>query len=210
MGVVIVVAAKQHQRRVNDNSRRLLRNNRRFLRRDCLWGDEMSKYTDKLVQIALSQVGVKEEGGNNKGVRIIEYQRATWLPPAPWAWCAALQCWILREWLKDPEVLECFKLTTKAAELWRCKSAGAFDWENWARTKELIILPETAKAREGDFVIFDFSHIGLVIKDQKGMYIETVEGNTNGKGERDSVSGDGVWLKKRHQSLTKCYLRMFK
>jgi hypothetical protein len=169
----------------------------------------MNPLMQKLVNIALSQVGTREEGGNNKGERIVEYQRATWLQPAPWAWCAAFTCWILREWLKDPEVLACFKLTPKAAELWRCKSAGAFDWEKWATTKGLIVLPETAKAKAGDFVIFDFSHIGIVVEDQIGDTIVTVEGNTNGKGERDSVSGDGVWLKKRHYTLVKSYLRMF-
>lgn len=167
-----------------------------------------SELLQKLVEIARKEVGTREEGGNNCGEDVREYQRATWLEIGPWPWCAAFCCWILREWLKFPEVLTALNLTSKAAELWRSKTAGAFDWEKWARSKGLTILPETAKAKAGDFVIFDFSHIGIVVKDQVGNFIETVEGNTNGKGERDSVAGDGVWRKTRQQSLVKCYIRM--
>ena len=73
------------------------------------------------------------------------------------------------------------------------------------------VLPDTALAKAGDFVTFDFSHIGLVIEDQPTLTakVKTVEGNTNGKGERDSTSGDGVWLKERDHTLTKAYIRIF-
>jgi hypothetical protein len=62
----------------------------------------------------------------------------------------------------------------------------------------------------GDLAIFDFSHIGVVIRDQsKGStQIVTVEGNTNGKGERDSTSGDGVWRKIRPTRLVRSYIRI--
>ena len=59
----------------------------------------------RLLEIATHEVGTHEDGGNNCGPRIVEYQSATWLKPAPWPWCAAFICWILREWLKSPEVL---------------------------------------------------------------------------------------------------------
>lgn len=39
---------------------------------------------DNLVQIALAEVGTREEGGNNCGKDIREYQAATWLEPGPW------------------------------------------------------------------------------------------------------------------------------
>jgi len=138
-----------------------------------------------------------------------EYQSATWLEPGPWPWCSGLDCWLLREWLKDPDVLAAFGFTPKQAEAWRCKDASAFGWEKWAKAKSLQILPETALAKSGDFVIFDFSHIGIVVADQVGKAaIKTVEGNTNGKGERDSIAGDGVWSKSRVRSLVKCYVRL--
>jgi hypothetical protein len=43
--------------------------------------------------------------------------------------------------------------------------------------------------------------------------LATIEGNTNGKGERererDSVTGDGVWVKERVPTLAKSYIRIF-
>ena len=106
-------------------------------------------------------------------------------------------------------MLSALGMTAKEAELWRPKTAGAFDWAKWAHSKELTVLPESALAKAGDFVIFDFSHIGIVVSDQPNVgTITTVEGNTNGKGERDSAAGDGVWQKTRQPSLVKCYIRI--
>jgi len=165
---------------------------------------------ERFCNVAKSQVGVKEVGGNNCGTQIREFQTASWLKPGPWAWCAAFCCWTLKKWGDNKDVLEYMKMDVKQFESWRCKDASAFGWEKWARDKGLLVLPETKLAKAGDLVIFDFSHIGVVIKDQISIEagIETVEGNTNGKGERDSVSGDGVWNKKRATSLTKCYVRI--
>jgi hypothetical protein len=162
----------------------------------------------KLVELALKEVGVRESGSNNRGPRIVEYQKATWLEPGAWPWCAAFICWLIREWLKDAAVREYLSLRNdKEVEAWRPQTASAFDFEKWARRQDQLILPETELAKAGDLVIFDFSHIGLVIGDQLAVNLDTVEGNTNGKGERDSQSGDGVWRKRRHRSLTKCYIR---
>jgi hypothetical protein len=167
---------------------------------------------DKLVDIALAEVGTVEAGGNNVGARVRTYQSATWLKPDPWPWCAAFTCWVLREWLKDPDVLQTIKDTAGGpdfnSEKWRCKDASAFGWEKWARQKGLQVLPETEKARAGDFVVFDFSHIGIVVEDQYTDHIVTVEGNTNGAGARDSETGDGVWKKTRKRSLVKSYIRI--
>lgn len=166
---------------------------------------------DKLIAIAEKEVGVRETTGyNNIGPRIQQYQEATWLKPGAWPWCAAFTCWVLREWVLLPEVLETLSLTPKTARSWLCKDASAFGWQKWANLHGLTVLPETAIAKKGDFVIFDFSHIGIVIADQKSVKsnIMTIEGNTNGKGDRDSESGDGVWKKSRPASLTKCYIRI--
>jgi hypothetical protein len=166
---------------------------------------------DKLVAIAKKELGTRESGGNNKGQRIEVYQQSTWLAPSPWPWCAAFTCWVLREWLNNPDVRSALKLTdTASVERWRCLDASAFGWEKWAKGKKLQVLAENQLARRGDFVVFDFSHIGIVVADQKKLSdaIETIEGNTNNKGQRDSTSGDGVWEKKRTSSLTKSYIRI--
>lgn len=174
-------------------------------------GDFMNKeLLQKFTNIALSQVGVKEEGGNNKGAKIVEYQRTTWLKPDMWPWCSAFVCWCMNEWLKDSEVKTYLKLhDDKDVNKFRCQDASAFGWEKWGKEHGLQILSEVKKAEMGDIVVFDFSHVGIVVSDQEYIAdpIETVEGNTNGKGQRDSVNGDGVWKKFRPSSLTKCYIR---
>lgn len=164
-----------------------------------------------LVKLALGEIGTREVGGNNMGEEIEEYQRATWLAPAPWPWCAAFTCWLLREWWEDPESRALMGIgSEREAEKIRCKDASAFGWEKWAIKRGYQVLPEITLAKAGDFVVFDFSHIGLVIADQASTEDEilTVEGNTNGRGERDSGTGDGVWKKKRMPSLTKSYIRL--
>jgi hypothetical protein len=167
--------------------------------------------SDKLVAIAKKEVGTRESGGNNRGQRIEVYQQSTWLAPGPWPWCAAFTAWVLREWLNDPDVRATLKLSdTASVERWRCLDASAFGWEKWAKAKKLKVLTEKDLARRGDFVVFDFSHIGIVAADQKKITdkIETIEGNTNNKGQRDSTSGDGVWEKQRAASLVKSYIRI--
>jgi len=167
----------------------------------------------KLIAIAAKEVGTREEGGNNEGARIVEYQGDTWLAPGAWPWCAAFTAWIMREWLEDEAVRnEMGFASFSIAEKWRCRDASAFGWEKWAQQRGLTVLPETEKAKAGDFVVFDFSHIGLVVEDQtqNRSNIRTIEGNTNGRGDRDSNSGDGVWKKERVSSLTKSYIRIFK
>jgi len=179
----------------------------------------MNTAIEKLVEIAEKEVGIREEGGNNRGTRIVEYQGATWLQPGAWPWCAAFTCWIMRELLEDEEVRsylkEYFKkpaLTLAQADRVRCRDASAFGWEKWAVSNGFKLLDESSLAKKGDFVVFDFSHIGVVVKDQASLpeKIVTIEGNTNGRGDRDSPAGDGVWRKERDPALTKSYIRIFK
>ena len=168
----------------------------------------------RLLEIAIHEVGVHEDGGNNRGPRIVEYQSATWLKPAPWPWCAAFICWILREWLQLPEAREKLLLRNNlSVETWRPKTAGAFDFERWAKEKGLAVLNKKSLAKAGDLVVFDFSHNGIVVKDQLSPdSIECIEGNTNGSGsgQRDSNAGDGVWRKRRSASLARSFIRLIR
>ena len=164
---------------------------------------------ESLVQIALSQVGVKESGGNNNGPEVRKYQEATSLKPASWPWCAALTSWVIREWLKKPETTQWLGLKTMTPEQWRPKTAAAFGYIAWAKDRPATtkVLSNRSKPQIGDIVIFDFSHIGIVVKVGEKNF-QCVEGNTNGKGTRDSKSGDGVWLKTRTASLVRSYVRI--
>ena len=162
-----------------------------------------------IVDIAAKEVGTKEQGGNNKGPRIREYQSATWLAPAPWPWCAAFVDFCIAEWLKSSLVRDWLKLSDKQAEAFRPKTAGAWDLVNWARDNKnrVAILTEGALAAPGDIIVYDFSHVGLIEADAQKNF-NTIEGNTNGAGTRDSDTGDGVWRKVRERSLAKNLLRI--
>jgi GH24 family phage-related lysozyme (muramidase) len=164
----------------------------------------------KLLQIARVEVGVREVGGNNCGVRVRDYQRATDLRPlGPWPWCAAFTCWVLNEWLnKYPEAVRALGWKNEEIEARRPKTAGAFDYINWARRFDQEVLPPTVAPEPGMIAVFDFSHIGFVVARIGEKKIRTIEGNTNGRGDRDSVSGDGVWEKERAISLVRNFIRL--
>ena len=73
------------------------------------------------------------------------------------------------------------------------------------------MLGKHTAAKAGDLVVFDFSHIGLVVKDQiSSHFLETIEGNTNAKSQaqRDSAIGDGVWRKRRDAKLVRSLIRI--
>ena len=167
-----------------------------------------------LAKIALSQVGTLEIGGNNRGKKIREYQSATQLEPDNWPWCAAFVDWCVREWLKNPDNAKWLGLKHSTPESWRPKTAAAYGLQSWAgyhpQTVQMLIgSKHTALA--GDIVVYskayNFSHCGIVIADD-GESIETVEGNTNKRGDRESNSGDGVWAKVRQKKLIGALLRI--
>lgn len=164
---------------------------------------------DKLVAIARSQIGVKEVGGNNRGAKIREYQASTNLKPAAWPWCAAFTGWVIEQWLKDESVVKWLNLKNTTPAKWRPRTAAAFGYIQWAKSRPETtqILSPKAKPQVGDFAVFDFSHIGVIVGVNKDGF-QCVEGNTNGRGDRDSTSGDGVWLKTRTASLVRNYIRI--
>lgn len=151
----------------------------------------------KLVAIARGEIGVKEEGGNNRGKKIQEYQSATWLDGTGWPWCAAFVDWCIKTWKEQNPDLPAFQ---------RPLTAGAFDLERWARKTGLIIKDSGDAPEAGDIVIYDFGghgHCGILDYSlTKGQFL-TVEANTNKDGSHD---GDGVWSKMRTTQFVKCFL----
>jgi hypothetical protein len=164
---------------------------------------------EKLADVAMSQVGVREVGGNNRGAKIRTYQAASNLKPGPWPWCAAFVDWCVQQWLVYPEARQWLGLKHSTPAGWRPKTALAFGLIEWGqkRPNTVTILPEKTTPKAGDIIVFDFSHTGIVVG-ATSKIVECVEGNTNGRGTRDSETGDGVWLKKRNLSLARCYLRI--
>jgi hypothetical protein len=113
----------------------------------------------------------------------------------------------LREWVLLPEVLTALKLTVSGAQKWRCKSARAFDWEDWAVERKLQILPKDAILKAGDIVIYTKSHIEIISDDDgtpRGPFV-AIGYNTNAAGSRD---GEGCFEKPRNRSGVKCFIRI--
>ena len=158
-----------------------------------------------LISIAQSQVGVREVG-NNGGTQVRAYQASTGMKPGAWPWCAAFICWIVREWLNDPETVKWLNLSTTTPEAWRPKTARAYGFLEWAveRPRTCRVLGPKDKPTPGDLVVYDFSHIGIVTHNN-GSSINTIEGNTNARGSRD---GDGVWAKQRNIHLVQAFVRI--
>lgn len=162
---------------------------------------------DALARILENENGVREQGGNNRGKRVVEYQRATWLEPDAWPWCAAFICWGVREWLKAPAVLKALNMTAAQAEQWRPKTAAAFGFEEWARKHGMTVLGESEAIRRGDLYTMDISHIGLCVRDAaRDEPIKGVEGNTSPAGSRE---GGGVYLMQRKpRSVIRAIIRI--
>jgi len=162
----------------------------------------------RLVYIAKDDVG-QIESSRNQGPAMKRYWPATSYPEGyanREPYCAAAVCYWVREWLKDPEVLSALGMTPTKAESWRCKSAGAFAWFDWAKKRGLLTMTDGAAntLHAGDIMIFDMSHIGIVFNDS-GSEVFTIEANTGPTGGRD---GDGVWEKVRQRSLARNFIRL--
>ena len=146
---------------------------------------------DRIVAVAAKEVGVREIGGNNKGPRVQEYQRATNLSGTGWPWCAAFICWCIREATKGMSVP--FKLP---------KTALAYGFYGWAGENGIDRKKNPGvDLKPGDIVAFkNFSHVAIVAGHTKGGYIDTIEGNTDARGSRDGKKHGGVWKKRRRVS----------
>lgn len=164
----------------------------------------------RLVEIARREVGTMEHPRNsNKGKRIQEYQRATWLDGTGWPYCAAFVCWCVREWGKDQAVRDALKLTKAGFEKWRPKTPAAYGLHEWGRQQGLYQIDENANPGEyvlhtADLVTFDFSHCGILETDEAGR-IFTIEGNTDAGGSRE---GGGVYAKTRARSAARRFIRL--
>ena len=163
----------------------------------------------KLIDIAMRDVGLKETSRNH-GPAIEKFWPATSYPDGYQnrePYCAAAVCYWVREWLSLPDVQAALGFTTVAqAMAWRCRSARAFDWIQWAKEKKLRILSDSPEEtlHTGDIVVYDFSHIGIVINDSKTRIL-TIEANT---GPAPGNEGDGIYRKDRPKEVARAFIRL--
>lgn len=142
----------------------------------------MSAFIETLIKVAQAEVGTKEVGSTNRGPRVDDYQRATWLEVKDWgSWCAAFVCFCVREAMAQSGIKETpgFK---------RPQTALAFGFEKWSLAQDSTTQtrkPAGSDIKRGDLVIFSFSHIGIATSAPDGRgFITTIEGNSNAKGSR--------------------------
>lgn len=151
------------------------------------------------VQISLSYDGVREQGGNNLGPQVEEFQKSIGLSPGD-PWCAAFVCFCIKQAAKQLGVEPKFQY-------------GGSVYKLWSRNPELqmaapgvncIFLINHGLSKAGTRI----GHTGFCITPlQKNDQaypdevffdeIETMEGNTNSAGSRD---GDGCYHKSREMS----------
>lgn len=145
--------------------------------------------------VAVAEVGVREQGGANRGPQVRKYL-ADCDPPLPEGnpWCAAFVQYCADHAARTAEVpnpLDDVKLEAFVQSYFDWASAGGK-------------LVTASQAKPGDLVLFNFGgarwdHIGFVLqppiaKDGGWKPMRTVEGNTNDGGSRE---GDGVYVRAR-------------
>lgn len=123
-------------------------------------------------------------------------------------YCAAALAYCVRVWLSDIHVRAALGLqSSEEAEHWRCKSAAAFGWLDWAKQHNVQLLPKHCILHAGDLVVYDFSHIEMVTDDDNtsdGPFT-AIGFNTNSNAARDS---DGCVEKPRKRDHVKAFIRL--
>ena len=122
-------------------------------------------------------------------------------------YCAAGIAYCLQQWLQYSDVCEALGKSHDEAERWRCKSAAAFAWQEWAENKNIQILPKYCILHTADIVIYSYSHIELVTNDDStntGPFV-AIGYNTNAAGSRE---GEGCFEKPRSRDKVKCFIRI--
>ena len=138
----------------------------------------------KVLEVAKSQIGVRELTGNNDGVAVEKYLKSVGLGKG-YAWCMSLVYWCCKEsYPINPLV----------------RTGGVL--REWNETT----LRKVTKPVVGSIFIMDFGqgkgHTGFVTG-INGTKITTIEGNTNVGGSRDGI---GVFARERNINTIKGYI----
>lgn len=140
-----------------------------------------NQLTNHLLNIARSQIGIREATGNNDGTQVEAYLKVTNLPKGN-PWCAAFISWVYQK--------------------------AGFEKPQTAWSPALFPMARrTLNPQPADVLgiyslkLKRIAHAGLVERRQDNWII-AIEGNTNADGVRD---GDGVYRKWRHLKTIKYF-----
>jgi hypothetical protein len=144
-----------------------------------------SSLQDRAYKVAESLIGVMEQGGNNRGPVVSKIITGNGGMIGE-AWCGDFQAYCYRH------------AGSKAVNR---------SWASVYYLGRLSGVVKTTKPVRGDLVRFNFSHVGMYVRDLGGGYIETIEGNTGRSGavSDSSTGGDGVYRKRRTKNLVEDY-----
>lgn len=142
---------------------------------------------------ALSEVGITENGKNNRGERIKEYLNNVGLSEG-YAWCAAFVAWVLDNCgIKNSVNAMSTSAFIKSDVIY---TDGKFK-KSFSNTNDIMLMTLSYDKFKNTNRYKAIGHTGIVIK-LYDTYVNTVEGNTNEAGARDSRAGsDGVYKKIR-------------
>jgi hypothetical protein len=123
------------------------------------------------LSIALAELGVREEGGNNRGARVEEYQSRVGGQPGD-AWCAAFAYWSFDEAARKLGIVNPCPRFRGALKMW----------------SEADAVCHTPTPARGRLCILDhgkgLGHVSIVEVVNADGTITDVSGNTNEKGSR--------------------------
>lgn len=122
-------------------------------------------------------------------------------------YCAAGVAYCVKTWLQDIAIQRALGMTFDQALNWRCQSAAAFGWLDWAKEKRVEILPRKCILHTADLVVYNHSHIEIVTNDDNtidGPFV-AIGYNTNASGARD---GEGCFEKPRKRDGVKAFIRL--
>lgn len=146
------------------------------------------------LEVAKTQVGVREQGGANMGVQVNAYLKSTGLGPG-YPWCAAFVNWCINKALTD-------RNWDKDIPWIRTASCGVIN--TWADDNNILF----TQPQVGDvFLVYAGTrahHTGFVSDLTANGRFATIEGNTNIDG---SSEGIGVFARSRPISIMYKFVR---
>lgn len=134
----------------------------------------------RALDIATTQLGVREKGSSNSGPEVDKYLKSVGLNPG-FPWCMAFVYWCYNQAAQESGVSN-----------FLIRTAGVLhQWNEQQPLRKIVldkVLKNPAIIQPGAVFIMDYGkgtgHTGLVEK-INGSYIETIEGNTNDEGSRE-------------------------
>ena len=134
----------------------------------------------RALDIAATQIGVREKGSSNSGPEVDKYLKSVGLNPG-FAWCMAFVYWCYNQAAQESGVKN-----------FLIRTAGVLhQWNEQQPIRKIVldkVLKDPAIIQPGAVFIMDYGkgtgHTGLVEKIH-GAWIDTIEGNTNDEGSRE-------------------------